>query len=70
MRKKLVLVLGVGSSLLPESTRTLFDAGLPVILAGTILVSIVLPGPGAFSVDARLFGRREIIIPPSVSRER
>jgi hypothetical protein len=21
-------------------------------------------GPGAFSVDARLFGRREIIIPP------
>jgi hypothetical protein len=25
-------------------------------------------GPGAFSVDARLFGRREIIFPPLVPR--
>lgn len=27
--------------------------------------AIVLLGPGAFSLDARLFGRREIIIPPA-----
>jgi hypothetical protein len=26
-------------------------------------VAITLLGPGAFSLDARLFGRREIIIP-------
>ncbi|HEV2863715.1 MAG TPA: hypothetical protein VGX48_22160 [Pyrinomonadaceae bacterium] len=26
--------------------------------------AVVLLGPGAYSVDARLFGRREIIIPP------
>jgi hypothetical protein len=25
-------------------------------------------GPGAFSLDARLFGRREIIIPPAPRR--
>ena len=28
-----------------------------------ICVALVLLGPGAFSLDARLFGRREIIIP-------
>ncbi len=28
-----------------------------------ILVALVFLGPGAFSLDARLFGRREIIIP-------
>lgn len=30
-----------------------------------MLVAIGLLGPGAFSLDARLFGRREIVIPPS-----
>jgi hypothetical protein len=34
-----------------------------LLLAST--VSLVLQGPGAFSLDARLFGWREIIIPPS-----
>jgi uncharacterized membrane protein YphA (DoxX/SURF4 family) len=32
---------------------------LPVILA----VAIALTGPGALSLDCRLFGRREIVIP-------
>jgi hypothetical protein len=27
-------------------------------------------GPGAFSIDARVFGRREIVIPSSSSVER
>jgi len=27
------------------------------------LVAIIILGPGAFSVDSRLFGRREVIIP-------
>jgi hypothetical protein len=28
-------------------------------------IAIVFLGPGAFSLDAYLFGRRELIIPPS-----
>ncbi len=30
---------------------------------GAMLVALATSGPGAFSVDARLFGRREITIP-------
>ena len=30
--------------------------------------AIIFIGPGAFSIDARLFGRREIIIPPTSRR--
>jgi uncharacterized membrane protein YphA (DoxX/SURF4 family) len=38
-------------------------------LAGVIhAIAIALLGPGAMSIDARLFGRREIIIPPKTSR--
>jgi uncharacterized membrane protein YphA (DoxX/SURF4 family) len=32
-----------------------------VLLALTMTVALVLLGPGAFSVDAKLFGRRRII---------
>jgi uncharacterized membrane protein YphA (DoxX/SURF4 family) len=55
--------LGIGFSFLPAPTPNLFDAKLSVVLAGIITAAIVFLGPGAFSVDARLFGRREIIIP-------
>ena len=55
---------GVGLSLLPACTRSLFDSKISLIFGLTMLVTIVGLGPGAFSVDARVFGRREIIIPP------
>jgi uncharacterized membrane protein YphA (DoxX/SURF4 family) len=44
------------------------DASLPIVFLVVMAASIVLLGPGAFSVDARLFGRREISIPPSPRR--
>ena len=61
-------LIGTSLSRLPESTLStvmLFDPKTSDILAFTMAAAIVFLGPGAFSLDARLFGRREIIIPPS-----
>jgi uncharacterized membrane protein YphA (DoxX/SURF4 family) len=58
---------GVAVSLLPACTPTLFDSKPAIVFAGTMLIQVILLGPGAYSLDARAFGRREIIIPPSVS---
>lgn len=44
----------------PHSTRF-------AVLRVAIAVSVALLGPGAYSVDAHLFGRREIVIPRSAS---
>ena len=60
-------VIGTSLSGTPESTARLLDSNSPEILTLTMAVAIVLLGPGAFSLDARLFGRREIII-PAISR--
>ena len=60
--------IAVALSLLPASTPAVFDSRLATIFAGTMLIGIILLGPGAFSIDARLFGRRQIIIPPPVYR--
>jgi hypothetical protein len=43
------------------ATAALLGDG-PVCGDMAIAVSLVLLGPGAYSVDARLFGRREIVI--------
>jgi hypothetical protein len=40
-----------------------FDSKLSAVFAAAIAIGIFLLGPGALSVDARLFGRREILIP-------
>ena len=55
--------LGVAIAWFPAATPNLFDAKLPVVFAVIVSAAIVLLGPGAVSIDARLFGRREIIIP-------
>jgi uncharacterized membrane protein YphA (DoxX/SURF4 family) len=36
---------------------------LVTLFVAVVAATVVLLGPGAWSVDARLFGRREIIIP-------
>ncbi|MBC7925988.1 MAG: hypothetical protein H7039_10065 [Bryobacteraceae bacterium] len=43
---------------------TSFDAGMPTASVLATALALHFLGPGALSVDARLFGRREIIIPP------
>lgn len=41
----------------------LFDVTYIVLAMLILAVAIALLGPGAFSLDARLFGHREILIP-------
>jgi uncharacterized membrane protein YphA (DoxX/SURF4 family) len=56
---------GIALSLFPKSSPTVFDSVPAVIYALTMLLTVIGTGPGRFSVDARIFGRREIIIPRS-----
>jgi len=42
----------------------LFQTDVSVILAITVCTGILLAGPGAYSIDARLFGPREIVLRP------
>lgn len=61
----LVVIVGVGHAIafIPTPTGNLFNGRLGcfemIIMAG----AIALLGPGGLSIDARLFGRREIVIP-------
>lgn len=54
---------GVALSWFPFLAPDLFEAKLAALLVSIIAAAVLLLGPGAFSLDARLFGRREIIIP-------
>ena len=54
------IVIGVASVYLVVSTLPNSIQNLDVVVLST---AIALLGPGAFSVDARMFGRREILIP-------
>ena len=56
-------MLAVWFSILPRCMPNLFDSRLVMVFSAAILQAIIALGPGAFSFDARLFGRREIIIP-------
>ena len=50
---------------LPSSQAPVLATSIAHLNLAIICVALVLVGPGAFSLDARLFGRREIIIPDS-----
>lgn len=55
--------VSVSMAWLPPPDRNLFNAPLPTVLIVIVVIAVIFLGPGAFSLDARLFGRREIIIP-------
>ena len=47
----------------PATGLDTFNARLPSILVAVIAAAVICLGPGAFSLDALLFGRREVEIP-------
>lgn len=55
-------------SWLPLLPANPFEAKLVTVFVAVVSIAIILLGPGALSLDARLFGRREIIIPRSPQR--
>jgi uncharacterized membrane protein YphA (DoxX/SURF4 family) len=57
--------LGIALSWFPAPSWGLHDGRLVAFGMIITTVAIALLGPGAFSLDGRLFGRREIVIPPS-----
>lgn len=65
----LMSVLG-GSPWLAFSSATSLDDWIGRLFFVIISLAIALLGPGAFSLDAYLFGRREIVIPRQTHAER
>lgn len=58
MTPVITIVVTVGTVALMLSG--LFQSPLEIIV---LTVAVALLGPGAFSLDARMFGRREILLP-------
>jgi uncharacterized membrane protein YphA (DoxX/SURF4 family) len=46
----------------PEAS--VFQGWLSMFFGGVVTIALVLLGPGALSIDAHLFGPREVFIPP------
>jgi uncharacterized membrane protein YphA (DoxX/SURF4 family) len=57
--------LAIVLSWFPFQLLTPIESKLALIPIIVIAAAIALLGPGAFSLDARLFGWKEIVIPPS-----
>jgi uncharacterized membrane protein YphA (DoxX/SURF4 family) len=56
-------------SILPPLQGEFLQSRVLAALLTALSAAIILVGPGAFSIDARLFGLREIIIPRGPSSD-
>jgi len=57
--------LAIDLSWFPFQLLYPFESKLALVPIIAIAAAIALLGPGAFSLDARLFGWKEIVIPPA-----
>ncbi len=64
-------VIGVNSVLawFPKINAAPLVTPTTALLFALIAIALICLGPGAYSLDARLFGRREIIIPARSAKE-
>jgi uncharacterized membrane protein YphA (DoxX/SURF4 family) len=60
--------LGIALSWFPPQLWSFSGSKLAIVQMVAISAAIALLGPGAFSLDARLFGWKEIVIPPAPRR--
>ena len=56
--------IGIALSWMPVPAWSLFEGRAAIVEMIVMAVAVALLGPGAYSVDARLFGWREIVISP------
>lgn len=59
--------IGIALAWLPSPCLGVLTFSPSIIYIIVMAAAIVLLGPGAFSLDSHLFGRREILIPPRQS---
>jgi len=64
-----LVAVGLALSWPPLGSPGLLNEMLAALRGVIAAVAVFLLGPGAFSLDARLFGRREISIPPEPNRQ-
>ena len=65
-----LIMVGSGSAWFPPFDGGAIAGNLPSLDVAVMAAAILLLGPGALSVDAHLFGRRKIIIPPASPSQR
>jgi uncharacterized membrane protein YphA (DoxX/SURF4 family) len=59
-----ICMLGINFSWYPAPPLALLGTRIATFAIVITAVAIALLGPGAFSLDGYLFGRREVVIPP------
>ena len=57
--------IGLAFSWLPVPAQNTLNGNLVIVDLVVMAIAIAVLGPGAYSLDSRMFGRREIVIPTS-----